>query len=340
MAHLLLLFMNYQTLARPEVLAWLFEPSNPSIRYWALQLLEGKPPNNPDVKAAREAIQESPIVRTYLEAQTSEGYWGKENHIYAKKYTATTHVLLILAELGLSRIPEIENAIEHLFKFQLNSGHFTTVLPKTARGYESTISDTCCLDANILYYLARFDFLDDPRTQKTIQFLVDHYNAEEGGWKCRAYPINPDGVFPQTCFMGLCKVLKAFSVFPSTHRSKNINRIIDGVVEVILENHIYKYLRNPDGSRKEKVGWKRFGFPLFYNSDILDVLATLTRLKVKDARITDSIKVVVDAQHADGRWLLKHTFNGKFWHDIEQKEKPSKWITLRALYALKHFAGK
>jgi hypothetical protein len=35
-------------------------------------------------------------------------------------------------------------------------------------------------------------------------------------------------------------------------------------VENILENGVYRYLRNSDGTRKDKTGWKRFGFPLFY----------------------------------------------------------------------------
>lgn len=331
--------MDYQTLAQPEVVEWLLEPTNPSVRFWTFQLLQDKPRTNAEVQAAQKVIPNSPVVKAILRSQTPEGYWDLAHNIYAHKYTATTHTLLILAELGTPRIPQIEKGIEHLFQFQLNSGHFNTVLPKTARGYASTVSDTCCLDANILYYLVHFDYLDDPRTQQTIQFLIDHFNPEERGWKCRAYPINPDAVFPQTCYMGLCKVLKALSVFPKTHYTSKIKMIIKQVVEVILENQVYRYLRDPDGNRKEKAGWKRFGFPLFYNSDILDVLCTLSRLNIRDPRIEDAVKVIIDAQQPDGKWILKHTFNGKFWHDIEYKGKPSKWITLRALFALKHFAA-
>jgi hypothetical protein len=339
MSRLLFLYMDYHALTRPEVLDWLLDQSNPSVRFWALQYLQGKPLTDPEVLATQQAIPYSSIVRTFLNAQEPDGYWDIPNNIYSHKYKATTHTLLILAELGVPRLPTIERGIEHLFKFQLNSGHFSTALPKTSRGYASQISDTCCLDANILYYLAHFGYLDDPRTQKTVQFLIDHYCAEKGGWICRAYPINPDRVFPQTCYMGLCKVLKCFSVFPLQYRSKGIKRIIEQVVEVILDNQIYKYLRNPNGSRKEKAGWKLFGFPLFYNSDILDVLGTLARLNVTDSRMQDAANRVIDAQQPDGKWLLKHTFNGKFWHNIEQKGKPSKWITLRALHALKHFMG-
>lgn len=331
--------MDFQEIARPEVVEWLLEPSNPSVRFWTLQHLKGLFATSSEVQRTQHAIQNSPVVKAFLKAQAPEGYWGKPNHIYANKYTATTHTLLILAEFGLPRMPAIERGIENLFTFQLDSGHFSTVRPKTARGYASTVSDTCCLDANILFYLAHFGYLEDSRTQKTVQFLIDHYDAERKGWKCRAYPINQDAVFPQECYMGLCKVLKAFSNFPKEHRSPKITQIIDQLVEVILENQICMYLRNPDGTRKEKAGWKRFGFPLFYNSDILEILDTLTRLNIHDSRMQDTIDLVLNLQQPDGKWLLKHTFNGKFHHDIEVKGKPSKWITLRALRVLKSQLG-
>lgn len=329
--------MDYHDIARSEVIEWLLDSETPGVRYWALLHLKDYSPTNSEVLTAQDAIPQSPEVQAILNVQDPEGYWAKPNHIYAKKYTATTHSLLILAEFGMKRVPVIELAIEQLFTFQLKSGHFSTVRPKTARGYASTVSDTCCLDANILYYLTHFGYLDDPRTQKTIQFLLDHYDDTQVGWKCRAYPINAKAVFPPLCYMGLCKVLKAFSTIPNQYRSKRLNAIIDQLVELIFENQIYKYLRNPDGTRKEKAGWKRFGFPLFYNSDILEVLDTFTRLGIKDPRMDESINIVLEAQQPDGKWLLKHTFNGKFWHDIEKKGKPSKWITLRALRVLRSY---
>ncbi|MFX1299629.1 MAG: hypothetical protein ACFFDE_01695 [Promethearchaeota archaeon] len=329
--------MNFHDVARPKVIDWLLEPETPGVRYWALQHLKGLSPTDSEVLATQDAIPQSPEVQAILNAQDPKGYWAKSEHIYANKYTATTHSLLILAEFGIKRLPAIERGIEQLFTFQLNSGHFTTVRPKTTRGYTSTVSDTCCLDANILYYLTRFGYLDDPRMQKTIRFLLDHYDDSQVGWKCRAYPINVEAVFPPLCYMGLCKVLKAFSTFPNQYRSKRINAIISQLVELILDNQIYKYLRNPDGTRKEKTGWKRFGFPLFYNSDVLEILDTFTRLGVKDSRMDESINIVMESQQPDGKWLLKHTFNGKFWHDIEKKGKPSKWITLRALRVLRSY---
>jgi hypothetical protein len=55
--------------------------------------------------------------------------------------------------------------------------------------------------------------------------------------------------------------------------------------------------------------------------------------------MTDAVELVKAAQQGDGSWLLKDTFNGKMWVDIEEKNRPSKWVTLRALRTLRRFHG-
>jgi len=39
----------------------------------------------------------------------------------------------------------------------------------------------------------------------------------------------------------------------------------------------------------------------------------------------------------EGTWKLENSLNGKMWVDVEEKGKPSKWITYFALYVLNHF---
>jgi hypothetical protein len=322
-----------------DLMSWLLEPSNPSVRFWALQDLEGRDPSDPEVHETQYAIMESPPVKAILDGQSPEGHWGDPRNMYLPKYTATTHSLLILAELGARRTPAIERGIEHMFLYQRNSGHFFVDLPASEKGRASAVKDGCCLDGNVLYYLVHFGYLDDSRTQKLLDFTVDYHSVDVAGWKCRSYPINPGGVFPANCYMGAAKMLRALSTIPPEKRGREIGNVIDREVENILENGVYRYLRKPDGSRKEKTGWKMFGFPLFYQSDTLEVLDTLTRLGVHDERMHDSVDLVLKAQGPDGRWLLINTFNGKMWVDIEEKGLPSKWITLRALRALRRFHG-
>ncbi|RLI03899.1 hypothetical protein DRO31_00575 [Candidatus Bathyarchaeota archaeon] len=162
-----------------------------------------------------------------------------------------------------------------------------------------------------MYYLNHFGYLDDQRTQKLLDFIYDYYDAQNAGWKCRAYPINPDRVLPVNCYMGAMKILKASSMIPEEKRSPQMEKIIKKETEKILENRIHWYLRNPDGTRKEKAGWKRFGYPLFYQSDILEIMTMLTRLGVKDDRMNEAVELIRDTQQKDGKWLMKDTFNGK-----------------------------
>ena len=57
-----------------------------------------------------------------------------------------------------------------------------------------------------------------------------------------------------------------------------------------------------------------------------------------DPRLANALQLVLSKQDAQGFWKLENTLNGKMWADIEEKGKPSKWITLRALRVLKHVA--
>lgn len=117
-----------------DPIEWLLERSDPSVRFWALQDLIGLNRSYPDAAEAQEALMRSVPVKKILGAQNEAGYWVDEKDMYLPKYTATTHSLLILAELGAKRIPPIERGMEHVFRFQRESGHFLTELPMSEGG--------------------------------------------------------------------------------------------------------------------------------------------------------------------------------------------------------------
>ncbi|UCG55272.1 MAG: nitrogen fixation protein NifH [Dehalococcoidia bacterium] len=324
---------DWKTILKHDPTNWLLEKDNPSVRYWTLRKLGGL---KDDAKLDQEktAIMQSDIIKTIMANQGADGYWAGGPDIYLPKYRASTHQLKILAEMGATINLGIKKGIERIFDSQLDSGHFATKPPKTARGRASKLVDGICLTGNVLYYLIHFGYLEDARTQRAIQFVVETH-TKECGWMCRAYPIDKNRVYPENCFMGSIKPLIAFSMIPQKKRSSKMNEIIKKNIEMVLENKVFMYLRDKYNKRKAKYGWTRFGFPLFYNSDILEILGLLTDLGIKDPRTKEAIDVVLNHQLNDGKWLLHHSFNGKMYKDIEEKGKPSKWITLRALYALK-----
>ncbi|MFQ6089371.1 MAG: nitrogen fixation protein NifH [Candidatus Methanofastidiosia archaeon] len=291
-----------------DVIEWLLEEENPSVRYWTLRDIFEKPEDSPEVKNAREEIMNSHLVKVILENQNPHGFWVSLNP-YIPKYRATYHQLLILSELGASSCEKIRRAIEFVFKnYQYESGHFSGKMIKTERGRKSKLKDGACLTGNLLRTLIHFGYLQDERTQRTLEFLIENH---EDGWSCRAYPIDREKVFPKNCYMGGVKPLIAFSMIPEKKRRRDVREIIKKEIEIYLENEIFMYLRDEKGERKAKFGWKRFGFPLFYQSDALEVLDTLTKLGKKDERMKRAIDLVISKPNGKGRWKLENTFNSK-----------------------------
>ncbi|HLE74331.1 MAG TPA: hypothetical protein VI688_08805, partial [Anaerolineales bacterium] len=73
--------------------------------------------------------------------------------------------------------------------------------------------------------------------------------------------------------------------------------------------------------------------------DVLQNLEVLTALgHGGDPRLAPAIDLLLSKQDAQGRWKMEYTYNGKTWVDLEEKGKPSKWVTLRALRVLKRVA--
>jgi hypothetical protein len=53
--------------------------------------------------------------------------------------------------------------------------------------------------------------------------------------------------------------------------------------------------------------------------------------------MSGAVEVLKQKQDKDQRWNMENSFNGKMIVDIEQPGKPSKWITLKALYILANY---
>ena len=101
-------------------------------------------------------------------------------------------------------------------------------------------------------------------------------------------------------------------------------------------HHIYK--RSHDLSRVSKPGWLRFGFPLMYQTDALEILDVLTELGVEDRRMDEAIDMVLAKQDDMGRWRAESSYGSdRLVIPIGQKDEQSKWITFRAMRVLKRY---
>ena len=320
---------------------WLLEKNNPSVRYFTLHDLLEKPWTDPEVTEAKQEIMKTGIVPTILAQQNKEGYWETPERFYSAKYKGTVWQLMILAELGADgNNDNIQKACEFILTSSqdLESGGFAySSSTRTDGGRHSEVVP--CLTGNMVWSLIRLGYLGDPRLQQGIKWITtyqrfdDRINEVLQGWP---YDRLKTGCFGKhTCHMGAVKALKAVAEIPEKQRSAAVKQTIEKGAEYLLLHHVFKSSHNLN--RVPKPGWLKFGFPLMYQTDALEILGILTQLGYDDTRMQEAIDIVISKQNNEGKWILENTYNGRYQTNIEQKGKPSKWITLHALKVLKKF---
>jgi hypothetical protein len=331
---------GWKSFLKADPTGWLLEPDNPSARYFALRDILGKPEDDPEVAAARQDIMRHGTVPLILERQTGEGTWEAPHRFYTAKYRGTVWQLIVLAELGADGKDEkIKKACEFMLdnaQDRESGGFSMATAVKTGGGRHSEVIP--CLTGNMVFSLIRFGYLDDPRLQRGIDWITRYQRFDDGtdtppaGWPYDKYEMCWGR---HTCHMGVVKALKALAEIPPERRSAAVQKAIENGAEYMLIHHVHK--RSHNLKRMSKPGWKKFGFPLMYQTDVLEVLGILARLGYRDRRMQEAVDLVISKQDNEGRWKLESTFNGKFQADIEREGEQSKWITLNALRVLKQF---
>ena len=352
--------------AGPAVIPWLLESDDPSVRFFTLTELLGSPPDSPEAAAACRDIMTRGTVPTILAAQGDDGHWEGRDRFYTAKYRGTVWQLIILAELGADGSDErVQRGCEAALRDaqdRLSGGFATGRMRK--RGVRGSMKGgenggeggglhsrvIPCLTGNLIFSLIRLGLLDDARVQAAIDWLTTYARFDDGDGRAPGTVAGPDGDceaptgWPydawqmcwgrHSCHMGVVKTLKGLAEIPPQRRSPAVRRTLDDGVEFMLRHHVHK--RSHDLARDSKPGWKRFGFPLMYQTDALEILGILAKLgRAGDERARGARALVASRADAQGRWKLQDTFNGRFVVDIETRGEPSRWITLRALKALR-----
>ena len=319
---------------------WLLEAENPSVRYFTLIEILEKSDNYPAVKESKAAIMESGTAPRILAKQKEDGYWETPERFYRATYKGTVWQLLILAELGADgRDKKIRKAREFILENSQDkeSGGFS-IDPSSTKGGGRYSGVLPCLTGNMVWALIRLGYLDDPRVQRGVNWIATYQRFDDAIEKAAPdWPYNKlvNCFGRHSCHMGAVKALKALTEIPAAKRTNEANEAIKRGVEYLLIHHIHK--RSHNLSRVSKPGWMKFGFPLMYQTDVLEILGILAKRGCKDERMQEAMDLVVSKQDSQGRWILENTFNGRFITNIEQKGQPSKWITLRAMEVLKRF---
>jgi hypothetical protein len=128
----------------------------------------------------------------------------------------------------------------------------------------------------------------------------------------------------------------AFSAWPLERRTALIERAIAHGVDFLLSVDPAAAAYPSGYSAKPSSNWWKFGFPVFYVTDLLQNVEALVNLGYgQDARLAQALAIIREKQDAQGRWLLEYDYTGKTWCDFGARGQPNKWVTLRALRVLK-----
>jgi hypothetical protein len=338
--------MSWQDQLKGDSLSWLLEHENASTHYLALRDLTGCPLDDPELHAARAAAHARGPIKDILDAMDPSGFWVAPGPGYNPKYRSTIWSVILLAQLG-ARV-EQDSRIDHACAYLLNhaltpGGHFTMT------GAPSGTVD--CLQGNLCWALLElgctdsrletaFDWMARTVTGEGVAPLAEkgaarrYYAGKCGpGFACGANNKLP-------CAWGAVKVMLAFSQLPLARRTALIQGAIAKGVDFLLGVDPAKAAYPTGWTDKPSGNWWKFGFPVFYITDLLQNVDALARLGFAgDPRLANAIELILEKQDQDGRWALDFDYTGKTWVDFGKKKQPNKWVTLRVLRALKTIAA-
>lgn len=304
-----------------RVLDWLLEPSQPAVERLALVDLEGRRPDDPDVKAAESEIPVTGWAHEILASQRPDGLWGgKKAEMYVPKYSAFNWRMIVLSDLGLTKANHGVRKGCGLYFSEWLKGEFEK-------------DGEVCIVGNLARELARFGYADDPRVVRLYDWLVGA-QKEDGGWHCFDSDVGT---------LDCWEALAAFAVLPRQKWTKGMKNSVEKGAKFYLERELLH-------EGKEYGPWLRIHYPVHYYYDFLVGLDTLTALGFgSDRRLKEALELMRKKRRPDGKWVLDKAHpdlaagsnyppgskGPPKWKArpliLEEPGEPSKWATFTCL---------
>jgi hypothetical protein len=337
---------------RDEVLSWLLEEDNPPVRLLTLTRLLHRPETDADVQDARAHLMDYSVTQGIL--AHSDAIWESGPRMfwsYKGKHWNTVYLGHFMAD---GQDPRIAEGVQALLESRWLSDRWH------------------CMTACMLRAFRRLGYGDRPAVIQGTETLAQRL-LDGGGIACSGMNTS----LLSRCYMMLPKLLLCFGEVRPEQRSPAIQEAIAWIAQELVDHQVYIYVAGnrkawdavrprsrrkadaPEGetpdSWRDKVKarflaehglgelqpkriWTRFGFPLNYNSDILEAMVALATVGTPMSDTLEKpLQVIRDKRTADGVWRLEKSLNGQMWVDVEVKGQPSKWITHFALIVLDHF---
>jgi len=335
--------MSWREQLSNDPLPWLLDADTPGVRYLTLRDLLDLPGDDPELVAAQEAAYRQGPIASVLAEMDTEGFWVRPGPGYNPKYRSTAWSIILLAQLGASAWHDerVGRACAYVLDHALVSeGRFTE------KGAPSGNID--CLQGNLCAALIDLGY-DDPRLEQAFEWMARSVTgegvspAEDSVAEVRFYASGNcgpgfacaynDGL---PCAWGGVKVMLALSKWPVERRTPLMERAIAQGVDFLFGKDPAEADYPTRNDAKPSRNWWKFGFPVFYITDLLQNVEALAGLGYgDDPRLANALTLVRDKQDDEGRWALEYDYTGKTWVDFGEAKQPNKWVTLRALRVLR-----
>ena len=299
---------------------WLLNVGDPSLRYRTLTELLKTPVSDPEVKRAREEIDDSKAVNSILSKMEPGGYWLQQ-HPKTKEVIgdgveygafATTHFCLAyLAELGLTqKHPKVKSAVERYLKLQKPDGdwwnHYSCLIGYNIR--------TFCL----------LGYRKDRRVQKAIKYLLN-LERWDGGYLCDMHEGKRKKV--RSCIRGSAKVLLAFAELPEYKDHQRVKILVEYFLKRggLYKSHNLNEVVNKDIDRRT--------FPIIWRTNAWEILYALGKMGYgRDQRLKNAWERLASQAEKTGEYMLDWTPIQCLWK-VGRRGEPNPWVTFYALLA-------
>ncbi|MCL4249161.1 MAG: nitrogen fixation protein NifH [Anaerolineae bacterium] len=334
--------MSWRQQLKADPLDWLMEAKTPGVRYLALRDLLDCPDDDPELEAARTQAHRHGEIAHILAVMQPDGHWVKPGPGYYPKYQGTVWSLITLAQLGASAAQD--ERIARACAYAIDQG-LTDGGQFSLSGAPSATAD--CLQGNLCEALLAIG-CDDPRLDSAFDWMARSVTGEGIAPKeqkdapVRYYAGKCGPLFAcgsnggLSCAWGGVKVMLALGKLPAARRTPTIERAIQTGIDFLFSvdpataRYPSRFADKPSGN------WWKFGFPVFYVTDLLQIVEALVALGyARDPRLANALALIRDKQDDQGRWPLEYSYAGKIWNNFGDKNQPNKWVTLRALRVLK-----
>lgn len=318
-----------------NLINWLLEEKEPSVKYRTLTELLGKTETDPEVSEAKVAVLQSKNVNRLFDRLDDRELFPHISKYYGN--FTTFNYLYALAELGLKKgDPHIDDIVDWiLIPGEDKHEHFVQKEFQNEHAYlldESNLGS--CRQTDFLGTLLRLGFGDDERVKKLIDAFIEK-NRFDGGYLCKWKKSRHKGQTPKSCVGTTVNALRVFSYLPEEYR--NTDAYKNTLEYFVSRNMIHSKINSDEIICSTNAFYNGCG--MSHAFVLADAMSRLGRGNIPEM---DEVWAILESKRdTEGKVILEATDTKKTLI-MDGVGKPNKYLTLNLLlsYRLKELAAE